>query len=196
MLKPTEFLTIGFLVAAAPALAQFKCMTADGKAIYQQTACQSGSRSEKIDMSNTVPADPSGATTGADSARRKLLIMQQQAAISRAVTNRYPIVGMTVGDLNMAMGAPDVVNSSDYGRGLEQQAIYYRGDRTLYAYTRAGLVTAVQDTAGSNRTAARTNCPDRQAMDNEAVSLNSITLGSEERDRRKRELGLLRQQCG
>ena len=196
MLRPTEFLTIGFLVAAAPALAQFKCMTADGKPSYQQTACQGSSRSEKLDMSNTALADPSGATTGADSTRRKLLVMQQQAAIAQAITNRYPIVGMTVGDLNMAMGSPDVVNSSDYGRGLEQQAIYYRGDRTLYAYIRAGNVTAVQDTAGGNRTAARANCPDRQAMDNEAVSLNSITLGIEERDRRKRDLWHLRQQCG
>ena len=44
------------------------------------------------------------------------------------------------------MGLPRTVNSSDYGRGPEQQRIDNRNGRIYYVHTRNGIVTATHDT--------------------------------------------------
>jgi hypothetical protein len=56
----------------------------------------------------------------------------------------YPIVGMSVADLDRALGALHGVNTSDYCRSIEEQRTYRRGARIWYVYTHAGVVTAIQ----------------------------------------------------
>ncbi|WIT12245.1 hypothetical protein PFX98_01180 [Paucibacter sediminis] len=58
------------------------------------------------------------------------------------------MVSMTRAELEGALGLPDRVNAAQYGAQQQDQLIYYRNGRTLYVYTKNGIVTAIQDTEG------------------------------------------------
>lgn len=186
------------IVVALPmaAAAQYKCIMPGGGTSYQQTPCASAARGERRDFSPSPPADPAAARAAAESTQRQLAAAEWRSAVERAITNGYPIVGMSVTDLDRALGAPQGISTSDYGRGLEEQRFYYRGVRTWYVYTKNGVVTAIQNTAGGDpRLAARQNCPTRQEMDNEATRLTSITLHEAERRQGRERLAQLRRKC-
>jgi hypothetical protein len=186
-------------VAAALPLtvaAQYKCTDTAGKVAFQQTPCTGTARGEKLDLPPTAPADPVGARAAANSVQRELAAVEWKNAVDRAIVGGYPLVGMTAADLDRALGAPNAINLSDYGRGLETQGIYHRGARTWYVYTRTGIVTAIQNTAGGDPAAiARQNCPSRQDLDNEAARLSSITMRSAEREEGRARLAQLRRAC-
>jgi len=193
---------LGALAAASAALlpvvaaAQYKCVGADGRTSFQQVPCADAVRTERLDLSSSAPADPAGAREAAASTQRQLSALQWQSAVNQAITGGYPLVGMSVVDLDRALGAANGVDTADYGRGVEEQRIYRRGPRMWYVYTRAGVVTAIQNTAGGDPSlAARRNCPTRQELDNEATRLSSITLHPVERDRGQARLAQLRREC-
>jgi len=186
------------LVAAVslPSAAQFKCISPTGAVSFQQTPCAGAASSQKLDLPPAAPADPAAANAAAASTQRHLASLEWQSAVNQAIVGNYPLVGMTVAELDRALGVPNVVNTSDYGRGLEEQRIYPRGPRTWYVYTRGGYVTAIENTAGRNSAVtARQNCPSRQDMDNEAARLTSIRLSEAERQQGRERLAQLRREC-
>ncbi len=188
---------VATVVAAVylPAAAQYKCVTPGGVS-FQQMPCSGTARSQKLDLAPSAPADPAGARAAAESTRRMLAAAEWQSAVNQAIMNGYPLVGMSIVDLDRALGAPNSLNTSDHGRGREEQRTYYRGTRTFYVYIRAGIVTAVQNTAGGDPAlAARQACPSRQELDNEAARLSSIGIGPAEREDGQRRLARLRREC-
>lgn len=58
------------------------------------------------------------------------------------------VVGLPADQVRRIKGRPDTVNRSDYGRGWEEQWVFYstmNGDReTDYIYVKDGVVTAIQ----------------------------------------------------
>ncbi len=132
-----------FIVLAfwGPAHSQiYQCKDVNCGKVLQQAPCVDGKK---------VDARPSGALGGnllggknLEAERAKETRRQHLQA---AIEQRRPIVGMSIAELNSAVGSPTRRNSSDYGRGTEDQLIYERGDRTLYVYARDGQVTSVQD---------------------------------------------------
>lgn len=114
--------------------AQFKCVHADGKVSFQQMPCAEGSKSNNLDI-----RPGSGSITGTTEAQKR-----NWAAIARGM----PEVGMTLKDLEAAMGQPSKANLAQYGPNTHDQLIYYRSSRTIYVYLRNGVVTSVQNQAG------------------------------------------------
>lgn len=68
------------------------------------------------------------------------------------------MVSMTRAELDDAMGNPDKVNSGQYGASAQDQLVYYRRGRTLYVYTRDGVVTSIQNTEGAPAARPRGTC--------------------------------------
>jgi hypothetical protein len=145
-----EMATRGFvflllIVASSTSTAQYKC-SEKGKVIYQDHVCENGGNSEKIKVS--VSPD---AMSAADASLQVAQIKQRadgMQALRLATEQRRPLVGMSVTELEMAMGMPSRINSSANRSGANEQRIYERGGRTIYVYTDGtGTVTAFQDQA-------------------------------------------------
>jgi hypothetical protein len=121
------------LVVSQGAQAQYKCKQADGKIAYQQSPCAEGASAQKLDL---TPSSGPATTSG-----------ERQSDWS-AIARGEPKVGMTVKDLEQALGKPSRVNLAQYGPNTDDQLIYYRGNRTLYVYVRNGVVASIQNTEG------------------------------------------------
>lgn len=125
------------LAACVPAIAQYKCVGSDGRTSFQQAPCDPSQSGKKLDV-RAGPATSPG---------------ERPLEIRAAIAARRPVVGMTQEELVRAIGRPDKINAAQYGAEFQNQLIYYREDRTWYVYTRDGLVTSIQDTDGSPRSA-------------------------------------------
>lgn len=192
-----RYLACAAVVATLPfsALAQYKCIAPSGSVSFQQTPCAAGARSQKLDLPAVAPASPTDMSSAAERSAREVAAVDWRVAVRRAIDSRYPIVGMTVGELVQAVGHPRTINTADYGRGFEEQRIYVGAQRTWYVYTRAGVVTAVQDVAGGDPVLAKQeNCPSDQWVRDEETSLSSkFAL---DRDRRLTKLNEILRLCG
>jgi Domain of unknown function (DUF4124) len=138
-MKMVSTAAIAVLLASGSqvAQAQYRCTQADGSTAYQQAPCPTGQAEQRIKA--PPPATPE---QNAAAARAR--------AMNAAILGGYPIVGMTRIELERAMGGlPDKANLAQYGADRKDQLIFYRGDRTIYVYTENGLVTSIQNTAGS-----------------------------------------------
>lgn len=103
---------------------------------------------------------------------------------------------MTQAELLEAMGQPDRANLANYNGTPHNQLIYERGGRTLYVYTDAGVVKAIQNTEAIG--AARkpsVRCPTPMEIRAMETSASSITLSIEEKVERLRQIGEAKK-CG
>lgn len=134
-----RYIVIGSLMlgVAASANAAYKCKRPDGSVAFQDLPCPSETTAERIRL-------PPPNTIGAAADRPE--------HIRAAIAGRRPEVGMTIAELERAIGAPDKVNAAQYGREFKDQLIYYTETRTIYVYTTNGIVTAVQNTEGGRPT--------------------------------------------
>lgn len=140
----------GLVAAAAPVWAQYKCTSASGQVSFQQQPCAGQQRQQALDLKALPP--PSAGTPSPDFARQNAEL-DKRLAIRVAIEERRPMVGMTVSELQLAMGAASAVNRSQAGDVVSDQHVYQRGPRTVYVYTRNGVVTSIQDTASGQAAA-------------------------------------------
>lgn len=136
-----------FVIAAAPALADvYRCQQASGGVAYQDTPCATGTQ-KKID-SPASGAPKVAASSAPPDYKLQRADLEQRSLIKDAISSGVPMVSMTRAELNEAMGRPDKVNSGQYGSTFQDQLIYSRRGRTLYVYTKDGVVTSIQNTEG------------------------------------------------
>lgn len=119
-------------LAACGAMAVTKCVGTGGAVHYTDGACPAGSTGKAV----AIVANTTGQAE------------DRPVHIRAAVAARRPVVGMTVDELERAMGRPDKVNAAQYGAEIKDQLIYYTDNRTIYVYVTNGLVTAIQNTDG------------------------------------------------
>lgn len=131
--------------AAGAAFGQYKCRQADGAVTFQQAPCAAGQVQQRLDLRVAAPA--SSAAPLADH-RAQIADLDRKRLIREAIAGGRPMVSMTRTELDQAMGSPDRVNVAQYGASLQDQLIYHRNGRTLYVYTKDGVVTSIQDTEG------------------------------------------------
>lgn len=169
--KYTTFLSIALL--CMPAAAEvFKC-TVNGKVVYADSPCGNQAKSIKMD---DAPALPTASQSAAAAAQKfDASKVDQRLAIRAAIASSEPLVGMTREELDMAMGKADRVNSSDYGRGQEDQIIYYRPKRTFYVYIKARIVTTIQSTEGVT-SARKDACPGYYEIRDMEVTASRISM--------------------
>ena len=145
--RVSVLISIAFAIPCQVSLAQFKCKRPDGSVTFQQTFCDSAEQQERIRLFEATPSPINFAASA--EYKIKATELERQRQISIAISNGQPMVSMTRRQLDQAMGNPDKVNTSQYGASLQDQIIYYRNGRTIYAYTKEGFVTSIQNIEGS-----------------------------------------------
>lgn len=151
----------------------YKCIASSGAVAYQGAPCKGGDAEKKIKAQAQGQPTALIKTDSADVDRR--------LKIRTAIQNGEPLISMTSKELEDAMGLADTINSSNYGRGLEEQHIFHRRGRTIYVYTQNGIVTSIQNTEGLGR--RKEPCPPYSEIRNIEVDMSSITNRGNERQR-------------
>jgi len=117
---------LAFVLAAAPACAQFKCTGADGRVSFQQQPCEAGAAAKRLDLPPPAPED------GREWAR---------AAKARGVV----VEGLTRSEVAGIWPLPDKCNTSWSGGSKYEQCVWRRHDKTTYVYFTDGIVTGAQE---------------------------------------------------
>lgn len=152
----------------------YKCIDPKGAISYQAAPCKGVDVEKKIKAD--TPLQPTALTKPIDSAD-----VDRRLKIRIAIQNGEPLISMTSKELEDAMGLADKVNSSNYGRGLEEQHIFNRRGRTIYVYTQNGIVSSIQNMEGVSR--RKEPCPPYSEIRNIEVDMSSIANRSDERQR-------------
>lgn len=119
--------------------------------------------------------------------------------MSEAIRTHKPLLGMTLAELQKAMGVPTKVNADNYNGTQREQVIYERSQETWLVYTRSGVVESIQHRPGApiGRAPTRTAgpCPSQHDIRNAITSASSMTLSDAERVERWRAIKEM-QACG
>ncbi len=170
------------------ALAINKCKGPNGTTVFQDAPC-SGAGETLTVRPATGPAKE-GAEEGRIKAKAMLDEVNRRLEIRKAIEERQPLIGMTISELQQAMGSPDRANLANYEGTQHNQLIYERHNRTIYVYTDQGFVKAIQNTEAIGRPRLpRAPCLSALEIRNMETSANSITLSEAERVERLRQIG-------
>jgi len=190
---PMMVSTLLLAALSAPAYAVNKCTGPDGKVTFQDTRCVGQGEAVQLKSVNT-PTGGSSTTKATPDWKQQAAQADARLAIQSAIERHEAVRGMTLTQLDLAMGQPERVNTGDYAHGSRTQRVYERGPKTWYVYTDGGdIVTAVQ-TRASNKL-PRKACPSALEIEKAETSASSITLSEAERAQRKKQIREMRQ-CG
>jgi len=175
---------LSLTVACQAVLAQaiFRCEGPGGTKVLQQAPC-AGGQALGARATRTRFTDELEPKEAADPKRTAAQVEAERlAAVSPGISGGFPVVGMTRIELIQAMGVPDRVSVSDYGRGLEEQRTYDRGDRTLQVYTKNGHVTTVQNTERAGAPKRIEPCPSQVAVRHAYAAASGNAMTEKERE--------------
>ena len=181
------------LMLAPPAWAINKCTGADGKVVYQDAPCMG--QGERL---NVLPANGSASDAAVGNAQAELNKLTRDNELAEAIRTHKPLVGMTVAQLQEAMGLATTVNADNYQGVQREQVIYMRPNETWYVYTRSGIVESIQNRPGApygDTRKAQIACPSQHEIRNAKVSASSNMLGDAERAERMRSIRQM-EACG
>jgi hypothetical protein len=141
---------IGISLAAASCAAWsiYKCPTANGGAAYQDAPCPDG---------QAIKARPNGATTSDAPPATSWKSRNEQkriddefdpakispARIQVGMANHYPVVGMTLYQLDVAMGRPATIRSEFKSNNQYDVYLYRLKDKMYDVYVRNGMVESI-----------------------------------------------------
>ena len=192
MIKQAIFLSAALLIA--PAWAINKCTGADGKVAFQDAPC--AGKGEKLDVR---PASGHSAPAAAGEAQARVDKLKWDNVMAEAIRTHKPLVGMTVAQLQEAMGPATKVNADNYNGTQREQVIYERLQETWFVYTRNGVVESIQHRPGApiGAPTARSSgpCPTQHEINNTITSASSMSLSSAERVERWKAIKEM-QACG
>lgn len=164
-------------VSLSPAFGQYKCTSPTGQVSFQQHPCAAQQKQQTLNL-QSLP--PTGAGTPAPDYAAQNAELDRKRAIRLAVEERRPMVGMTVEDLQYAMGDASAINRSQTGSSAHDQYIYRRGARTVYVYVHNGLVTSIQDVSSGQTAAVAGKCLSRREIWNLEVEASRIEIRNNE----------------
>ena len=149
----------------------YKCPDASGKTVIQQMPCAGG---KAMDVR---PASGHSDAQAAGNAQARLEKMKADNETAAAIRNGKPLIGMTVAQLQQAMGPPNKVNQGNYGGTQKDQAIFYRPNGTWYIYTTNGVVESMQFQEGApiGQAAQGPPCPSAHELRDAGISAGSTT---------------------
>lgn len=196
--KPVQMAVVIFFLALSvnfkEAQAINKCIGADGKVAFQDAPCTGNG--EKMDVR---PASGHSAPAAAGEAQGRLDKLKSDNLMSEAIRTRRPLVGMTLTQLQDAMGTPTKVNADNYNGAQREQVVYERPHETWLVYTRSGMVESIQHRPGAlvGSTPARNSgpCPSQHDIRNAITSASSMMLSEAERVERWKSIRAM-QVCG
>lgn len=165
------------LLASTPVWAIFKCTGPTGAVTYQEAPCSNTTNEQRI--------NPTANGAGTANTSERLTQIQRDKAVFEAKLNNEPLVGMTLKELNDAMGKPTKVNPSNIQGHISEQRVFNdkRGD-LWYVYTSNGAVDSIQHLPGQAQhpvvREAKKECTSLQKSNLEAKA-SSFTLSPEEK---------------
>jgi hypothetical protein len=197
-MKPS-LIAAGMLVSlCSPSWAVNKCTRADGTVAFQDVPCNGG-RGEALTVrpanGDASPASSSASAPTPTDWKKKLAQIDARMAIQDAIERHVAVIGMTLAQLDLAMGVPNRINTGEYSSGSTQQRIYERGQTTWLVYTDDALVSAVQTTVTPGVNSKSKTCPSAMDIRSAETSASSITLSSAEKAERLRQIREMRN-CG
>ena len=194
MISVKKILCVHLLLSlCVPAWAVNKCTGADGKMVYQDAPC--AGQGETLNLMHANAGENRAASGSAQAQVDKL---KRDNEMAEAIRTRKPLVGMTVAQLQEAMGPATKVNAANYQGVQQDQIIYERPNETWYVYTRQGVVQSVQNQPGAPlgvSPRAQIACPSQHEIHNAKVSASSNMLGDAERAERLKSIRLM-EACG
>ncbi|GAB4211588.1 MAG: hypothetical protein Fur007_02200 [Rhodoferax sp.] len=172
-----------------PAWAIYKCTAADGRVSYQDQACD-GALTEQLPE---VAAAPASAPTP-EAWRAKAAKADVQLAIHAAIERHQPLRGMTLAQLDLAMGAPDDRSVTHSSTGRHEYRTYRRDGILWRVALREDVVDSVSHRA-LPADKSKPPCPGPQALELARLRASSITLNDAERAKAQEALKKTEQAC-
>lgn len=121
-------LILSAVLAAGPALAQFKCTQPDGTVAYQQAPCSAQARTQRLALPADQPDDG-------------------RASFRTAAARGTVVQGMNRAEVDIAMrGKPDKINRTQTGGRVHDQLVYRLDTGPAYLYMEDGVLTTWQYT--------------------------------------------------
>ena len=193
--KIKHYLLLSAALLTAPAWAVNKCTGADGKVSYQEAPCAGSGQSLNV-RTTSSPA----ASNSQSEAQARLSKLKRDNAMAEAIRTHTPIVGMTMAELEKAMGPATKVNADNYNGTRRDQVIYERSNETWYVYTTDGRVESVQHRPGAaigaaSATSQSVRCPSSHEINNAITAASSMTVSDMERAERWKAIRQM-QACG
>ena len=193
--KITRYLLLSAALLAVPAWAVNKCTEADGKVSYQEAPCAGSGQTLNVRTTSS-----SAAASSQSEAQARLSKLKRDNAMAEAIRTHTPIVGMTLAELEKAMGPATKVNADNYNGTRRDQVIYERPRETWYVYTTNGRVESVQNRPGApiGSSAAMPQegrCPSSLEINNAITAASSMTVSDMERAERWKAIRQM-QACG
>lgn len=189
-------LSVAIWAVTYPAWAVNKCTGPDGKVAFQDAPCADG-KGEKLNIRATSATGANVVATG--DAQARLDKMKRDNEMAEAIRTHKPLVGMTVAQLQEAMGLATKVNANNYNGTQTEQVIYERPQETWLVYTRNGVVESIQHRPGAPIGAAPVRatgpCPTQHEINNAITSASSMTVSDAERAERWKTIRVM-QACG
>lgn len=162
-----------------------KCTDADGRVQYQDAPCTAKGETLDIRPASSKPGD----ALATFEAQTRLSTIRAENEMAAAIREKRPLVGMTVKQLNDALGLATKVNTDTSTGYVREQAIFERPNETWYVYTRNGHVESVQHRPGVPIGYGQSNlahglqsrpCPSAHEIRNAVTAASSIALSPEQ----------------
>jgi hypothetical protein len=168
------------VLASAAASAQFKCRQPGGAVSYQQLPCPVGAAQQEVQLK---AARPDGAASAAPpDFKAQIVELDRPRAIREAIDAGRPAVGMTRGELDLAMGRADRTLETEAGSKPREQLSYFRNGRTFTVDVLAGVVTSVRNDPGVPAAARRPDCPGEREIRDLETELSKIAVRDKPRE--------------
>ncbi|GAB4404184.1 MAG: hypothetical protein OHK0048_23600 [Rhodoferax sp.] len=174
---------------ATPAWAIYKCAAPQGRVGYQDRPCDGA----PIKHLPEAPAAPASAPTP-EAWRAKAAKADAQLAIHAAIERHQPLRGMTLAQLDLAMGEPDERSVTHSSTGRHEYRTYRRDGILWRVALREDVVDSVSHRAlPAGKSKAK--CPDPQTLERLRLRASSITLTDAERAKAQKALKKAEQAC-
>ena len=193
--KIKSYLLLSAALLTSQAWAVNKCTGADGKVSYQEAPCAGNGQTLNVRTTSSTAA-----ANSQSEAQARLSKLKRNNAMAEAIRTHRPIVGMTMAELEKAMGPATKINADNYNGTRRDQVIYERTNETWYVYTTNGQVESVQHRPGAPVGASTTvsqpgRCPSSVEINNAITAASSMTVSDMERAERWKAIRQM-QACG
>ena len=183
---------VALVLCTGQAMAIYKCITPEGRITFQDAGCAGNGSASIIKQSASGPPLQENKNSWGGRSRSAVADAEAKIEIRTAINERRPAMGMTLGELEQALGLPQRVNTGTYQSGSSEQRVYDLHNPTWYVYTKGGTVTAFQSNTSLKKPV---QCPSSLEIRNVETSASSVTLTEAQRYNYTKQLEAMRS-CG
>jgi len=149
-------------VLSSAAQAQYQCKQAQGGTRFQQTPCAAGETQTALKL---PPAGAQPVAPSAEQRRAQLDALDRRVAVRAAIEAGRPVVGMSLAELDLAMGQASELRAGQWGGDVVEERRYQRQGRQVSVTVQNGQVVAVQERSAAHKNRERPCATAREIRD-------------------------------